>query len=241
METQTIDILAFGAHPDDVELSAAGTLLKQKAAGYSIGIVDLTQGELGSRGDIHTRYEEAANAAEILGLSARVNLKMPDGFFTHSEENLRLVIEQIRRFRPKIVLMNAFSDRHPDHGKGSKLVSEACFLAGLSKVKTFWEAHPQEQYRPPVVYHYIQDRLIEPDFVVDVTAYVEQKFESIKAYKTQFWDPNSSEPQTPKSGEEFFDFLKGRMSGLGRAIGAQYAEGFCVERTPGVENLFDLR
>ena len=203
METQTIDILAFGAHPDDVELSAAGTLLKHKAAGFSIGIVDLTQGELGSRGDIHTRYEEAAASAEILGLTTRVNLKMPDGFFTHSEENLRLVIEQIRRFRPKIVLMNAFSDRHPDHGKGSRLVSEACFLAGLSKVKTFWEAHPQEHYRPPMVYHYIQDRLIEPDFVVDVTAYAEQKFEAIKAYKTQFWDPNSTEPQTPISGEEW--------------------------------------
>jgi len=241
METQTIDILAFGAHPDDVELSAAGTLLRHKAAGYSIGIVDLTQGELGSRGDIHTRYEEATNAADILGLSARVNLKMPDGFFTHSEENLRLVIEQIRRFRPKIVLMNAFSDRHPDHGKGSKLVSEACFLAGLQKVKTFWEAHPQEHYRPQAVYHYIQDRHIEPDFVVDVTAYVDQKFDAVKAYKTQFWDPTSTEPQTPISGEEFFDFLKGRMSGMGRAIGAQYAEGFCVERTVGVDNLFDLR
>ncbi|HLP56184.1 MAG TPA: bacillithiol biosynthesis deacetylase BshB1 [Fluviicola sp.] len=241
METQTIDILAFGAHPDDVELSAAGTLLKHKAAGYSIGIVDLTQGELGSRGDIHTRYEEAAAAAEILGLTTRVNLKMPDGFFTHSEENLRLVIEQIRRFRPKIVLANAFSDRHPDHGKGSKLVSEACFLAGLVKVKTFWEAHPQEAYRPQVVYHYIQDRHIEPDFVVDVTPYVDRKFDAIKAYKTQFWDPNSTEPQTPISGEEFFDFLRGRMSGLGRAIGADYAEGFCVERTPGADSLFDLK
>jgi N-acetylglucosamine malate deacetylase 1 len=240
METKTIDILAFGAHPDDVELSAAGTLLKHRAAGYSIGIVDLTQGELGSRGTIHTRYEEAAEAAKILGLRDRVNLKMPDGFFTHSEENLRLVIEQIRRFRPTIVLLNAFSDRHPDHGKGSKLVSEACFLAGLNKVKTFWEAHPQEPHRPRFVYHYIQDRLIEPDFVIDVTEFAEQKFESIKAYKTQFWDPESKEPQTPISGEEFFDFLKGRMSGLGRAIGAKYAEGFCVERTIGVKDLFDL-
>ena len=240
MKTEFLDILAFGAHPDDVELSAAGTLLKQRAAGNTIGIVDLTQGELGSRGTIETRYAEAAAAAEILGVSHRVNLKMADGFFTHSEENLRLVIEQIRRFRPKIVLMNAFSDRHPDHGKGSKLVSEACFLAGLSKVKTFWEATPQDAYRPPVVYHYIQDRFIEPDFVVDVTEYAEQKFESIRAYKTQFWDPTSTEPKTPISGEDFFDFLKGRMSGMGRAIGAQYAEGFCVERTVGVRNLFDL-
>jgi N-acetylglucosamine malate deacetylase 1 len=237
---ESIDILAFGAHPDDVELSAAGTLLKHKAAGHTIGIVDLTQGELGSRGTIQTRYEEAAAAAEILGLDVRVNLKMPDGFFMHTEENLRLVIEQIRRFRPKIVLMNAFSDRHPDHGKGSKLVSDACFLAGLVKVKTFWEAHPQEAHRPKFVYHYIQDRLIEPDFVIDVTEFAEQKFDAIKAYKTQFWDPESKEPQTPISGKEFFDFLEGRMSGLGRAIGARYAEGFCVERTPGVRDLFDL-
>lgn len=240
METKEIDILAFGAHPDDVELSAAGTLLKHKALGYTIGIVDLTQGELGSRGTIHTRSDEAAAAAEILGLETRVNLKIPDGFFMHTEENLRLVIEQIRRFRPKIVLLNAFADRHPDHGKGSRLVSEACFLAGLVKVKTFWEAHPQEAHRPKFVYHYIQDRLIEPDFVVDVTDFVEQKFAAIKAYKTQFWDPESEEPQTPISGEEFFDFLEGRMAEFGRAIGAKYAEGFCVERTPGVEDLFDL-
>jgi len=240
MESKTIDILAFAAHPDDVELSAAGTLLKHKAHGYSTGIVDLTQGELGSRGTIHTRHDEAAEAAKILGLRDRVNLKMPDGFFTHSEENLRLVIEQIRRFRPRIVLLNAFSDRHPDHGKGSQLVSEACFLAGLNKVKTFWEAHPQEPHRPQFVYHYIQDRYIKPDFVVDVTDFINQKFDAIKAYKTQFWDPDSTEPQTPISGEEFFDFLKGRMSEFGRAIGVKYAEGFNVERTPGVKDLFDL-
>lgn len=241
MEAPQIDILAFGAHPDDVELSAAGTLLKHAAEGYTIGIVDLTQGELGSRGTIQTRYDEALHASEILGLTARVNLKMPDGFFEHTEENLRLVIEQIRRYRPKIVLANAFSDRHPDHGKGSKLVSDACFLAGLVKIKTFWEAHPQEAHRPDVVYHYIQDRLIEPDFVVDVTDFVDRKFEAIKAYKTQFWDPDSKEPKTPISGEEFFDFLRGRMSGLGRGIGALYAEGFCVERVPGISNLFDLK
>jgi bacillithiol biosynthesis deacetylase BshB1 len=241
MEAPQIDILAFGAHPDDVELSAAGTLLKHAAEGYTIGVVDLTQGELGSRGTIQTRYDEAARASEILGLTARVNLKIPDGFFEHTEENLRLVIEQIRRYRPKIVLANAFSDRHPDHGKGSKLVSDACFLAGLVKVKTFWEAHPQEPHRPDVVYHYIQDRMIQPDFVVDITDFVDRKFEAIQAYQTQFWDPNSTEPKTPISGEEFFDFLRGRMSGLGRDAGARYAEGFCVERVPGVKNLFDLK
>jgi len=238
---ERIDILAFGAHPDDVELSASGTLLRHKAAGYSIGIVDLTEGELGSRGTVALRYEEAARSAEILGLTTRVNLQMPDGFFTHSEANLRLVVEQIRRFRPRIVLANAFSDRHPDHGKGGKLVSEACFLAGLRRIETSWEGKPQEAYRPETVYHYIQDRMIEPDFVVDVSDFVDQKIASIKAFKTQFWDPESSEPKTPISGEEFFEFITGRMAGFGRTIGVRYAEGFNVERTPGVNNLFDLK
>lgn len=236
-----IDILAIGAHPDDVELSAAGTLLKHRAMGFSTGVIDLTQGELGSRGTKETRKEEAMAAAEILGLSARVNLKMADGFFEHSEENLRLLVEQIRRFKPSIVLVNAVSDRHPDHGKGSKLASEACFLAGLRRVETTWEGSPQEAHRPKAVYHYIQDRYLKPDFAVDVTDFVEQKFASIKAYKTQFWDPSSTEPKTPISGEEFFEFLRGRMAEFGRSIGARYAEGFTVERLPGVDSLFDLR
>lgn len=236
-----IDILAIGAHPDDVELSAAGTLLKHRAMGFSTGVIDLTQGELGSRGTKETRKEEAAAAAEILGLSARVNLKMADGFFEHSEENLRLIVEQIRRFKPSIVLVNAVSDRHPDHGKGSKLASEACFLAGLRRIETTWEGSPQEAHRPKAVYHYIQDRYLKPDFAVDVTDFVEQKLDSIKAYKTQFWDPASTEPKTPISGEEFFEFLRGRMAEFGRSIGTRYAEGFTVERLPGVDSLFDLR
>ncbi|WP_300663854.1 bacillithiol biosynthesis deacetylase BshB1 [Fluviicola sp.] len=236
-----IDILAIGAHPDDVELSAAGTLLKHRAMGFSTGVIDLTQGELGSRGTKETRKEEAMAAAEILGLSARVNLKMADGFFEHSEENLRLLVEQIRRFKPSIVLVNAVSDRHPDHGKGSKLASEACFLAGLRRIETTWEGSPQEAHRPKAVYHYIQDRYLKPDFAVDVTDFVEQKFASIKAYKTQFWDPDSTEPKTPISGEDFFEFLRGRMAEFGRSIGARYAEGFTVERLPGVDSLFDLR
>lgn len=236
-----VDILAIGAHPDDVELSAAGTLLKHRAMGYSTAILDLTQGELGSRGTAETRKEEAAAAARILGLSERVNLKMADGFFAHNEENLRLIIQQIRRFKPEIVLLNAVSDRHPDHGKGSNLTSEACFLAGLRRIETHWEGELQEAHRPKFVYHYIQDRLIKPDFAVDVTDFVEQKFESIKAYKTQFWDPNSKEPQTPISGEEFFEFLRGRMAEFGRSIGTKYAEGFTVERLPGVNSLFDLK
>jgi len=236
-----IDVLAIGAHPDDVELSAAGTLLKHRALGFTTGVIDLTQGELGSRGTKETRKEEAQAASDILGLSARVNLKMADGFFEHSEENLRLLIEQIRRFKPGIVLLNAVSDRHPDHGRGSKLASEACFLAGLRRIETSWEGIPQEAHRPKAVYHYIQDRYLKPDFVIDVTDFVEQKFNSIKAYKTQFWDPDSSEPKTPISGEEFFEFLRGRMAGFGRGIGVRYAEGFTIERTLGVDSLFDLR
>ena len=236
-----IDVLAIGAHPDDVELSAAGTLLKHRALGFTTGVIDLTQGELGSRGTKETRKEEAQAASAILGLTDRVNLKMADGFFEHSEENLRLIIEQIRRFKPQIVLLNAVSDRHPDHGKGSKLASEACFLAGLRRIETSWDGQAQEAHRPKAVYHYVQDRYLEPDFVIDVTDFVEQKFASIKAYKTQFWDPNSSEPKTPISGEEFFEFLRDRMAEYGRSIGVRYAEGFTVERILGVDSLFDLR
>lgn len=235
-----LSILAFGAHPDDVELSAAGTLLKHQAAGAKIGIIDLTEGELGSRGTVESRYAEANDAASILQLTVRENLQMGDGFFTHSEENLLKIIQQIRRFQPEIVLANAHSDRHPDHAKGSKLVSEACFLAGLRKIKTTWNGEEQVAYRPKAVYHYIQDHYLEPDFVIDVTDFVPQKMNAIKAYKTQFWDPNSTEPQTPISGEEFFEFLHGRMTQYGRAIGVKYAEGFTVERTLGVSSLFDL-
>lgn len=236
-----VDILAFGAHPDDVELSASGTILKSIQQGKKVAVVDLTQGELGSRGTIATRYAEAADAATVLGISARVNLKMEDGFFQHSPENLRKIVEQIRYFKPRIVLANAIQDRHPDHSKGSKLVSEACFLAGLRKIETEWNGEKQEAFRPEVVYHYIQDRYSRPDFVVDVTDFVEQKFESIRAYKTQFFDPNSEEPQTPISGQEFFEFLRGRMAEYGRQIGVHYAEGFTVERLIGVDDLFDLK
>ncbi len=235
-----LSILAFGAHPDDVELSAAGTLLKHQAAGAAIGIIDLTEGELGSRGTVDTRYAEAKAAGEILQLSVRENLQMGDGFFTHSEENLLKIVQQIRRFQPTVVFANAHSDRHPDHAKGSKLVSEACFLAGLSKISTSWDGEEQIAYRPKAVYHYIQDHYLVPDFVIDVTDFVPQKMNAIKAYKTQFWDPNSTEPKTPISGEEFFEFLHGRMAQYGRSIGVKYAEGFTVERTLGVSNLFDL-
>jgi bacillithiol biosynthesis deacetylase BshB1 len=235
-----VDILAFGAHPDDVELSAAGTLIKHIEMGYSVAIVDLTEGELGSRGTVETRYQEANDAANILGISARTNLKMPDGFFEHSQENLLKIVEQIRYFQPSIVFANAIEDRHPDHAKGSKIVSDACFLAGLPKIETTFNGEKQSAFRPKAVYHYIQDRYIKPDFVVDVTPFVERKIESIKAYKTQFYSPDSQEPQTPISGPEFFDFLLGRMSQYGRAIQVQYAEGFTVERFMGVDDVLKL-
>jgi bacillithiol biosynthesis deacetylase BshB1 len=235
-----VDILAFAAHPDDIELSASGTLMQQIALGKTVAIVDLTQGELGSRGTIVTRYSEAAEASTIMGISARNNLKLADGFFEQNEQSLRLIIEQVRYFQPEIVLANAVEDRHPDHAKAAKLVSEACFLAGLRKIETSYNGAIQAAHRPKVVYHYIQDHFIKPDFVVDVTPFLDRKIEAIKAYKTQFFDPNSLEPATPISGEEFFDFIKGRMLQFGRSIGVKYAEGFTIERPIGVKNLDDL-
>ena len=236
--TNKIDILAIGAHPDDVELSAGGTLAKHVKAGKKVAIVDLTQGELGSRGNIETRYEEAENAGKILGITARENLKLADGFFTQDHESLIKLITQIRHFQPEIVLANAIHDRHPDHGKASKFISEACFLAGLRKIETTWEGKVQQAWRPKQVYHYIQDRYIQPDFVIDVSDFVAIKFDAIRAYKTQFFNPESNEPQTPISGEDFFAFLEGRMRQYGREIGVEFAEGYTVERVPGV-HLFD--
>jgi bacillithiol biosynthesis deacetylase BshB1 len=235
-----VDIVAFAAHPDDIELSAAGTLMKHISEGKTVAIVDLTQGELGSRGTIETRYKEAEEASKIMGITARVNLKMADGFFNDSEENKRLIIEQIRRFQPSVVLANAIEDRHPDHARAAKLVSDACFLAGLRKFETVWDGETQVAHRPKAVYHYIQDHYLKADFCVDVTAFVERKIQAIKAYKTQFYDPNSKEPVTPISGEEFIDFIKGRMMQYGRPIGVQFAEGFTVEREPGVKSFDDL-
>jgi bacillithiol biosynthesis deacetylase BshB1 len=235
-----LDILAFAAHPDDIELSASGTLMKHISEGKKVGIIDLTQGELGSRGTIETRNSESLIASNIIGLHIRENLKMADGFFEINEENKRLIIEKIRQYQPSIVLANAIEDRHPDHGRASKLVSESCFLSGLRRVTTIVDGQIQEAHRPTAVYHYIQDRFIKPDFVVDVTGFVERKLETIMAYKTQFYDPDSTEPQTPISGEEFLDFIKGRMLQFGRPIGAKYAEGFTTEREIGIKSFDDL-
>ena len=235
-----LDILAFAAHPDDVELSASGTLMRYVAEGKKVGIIDLTEGELGTRGTVETRYEEAADASKIMGLSARENLRMPDGFFEDNAENKRLIIEQIRKYQPEIVLANSISDRHPDHGRAGKLVEDACFLAGLRKIETSLEGQEQLPHRPRLVAHYIQDFYLEPSFVIDVTPFVERKIEVIKAFKTQFYDPNSPEPSTPISGEEFFDFIKGRMLNMGRPAGMRYAEGFIISRVFGVKDLFEV-
>ena len=235
-----LDILAIAAHPDDVELSAMGTLIKAKKAGKKIGIVDLTQGELGTRGTAETRKEEAAVSSKIAQLDARENLKMADGFFQNTKENQLLIIEQIRKYQPDVVLINAVSDRHPDHGKGAVIAKEACFLAGLSKIETLVDGKNQEKWRPKSVYHYIQDYYHKPDIVIDISEEVEQKIETIKAFKTQFFDPNNPAPNTPISGEEFFDFLKGRWADFGRYIGAQYGEGFMVTRPAGVHHITDL-
>lgn len=235
-----IDILAFAAHPDDIELGCSGTLMKQIEAGFSVAIVDLTQGEMGSRGTIETRYEEAAKASDIMGVKTRVNLKMADGLFEINESNKRLIVEQIRKFQPKMVLANAISDRHPDHGRASKLVSEACFLSGLRKYNTELQGQLQEAHRPETVYHYIQDHHISPDIVIDISAFQERKMKAILAYETQFFNPDSKEPETPISSQSFMEFVNARMREFGRPIGAEYGEGFTVERVPSVALLTDL-
>lgn len=240
MNERKLDILALGAHPDDIELSCAGTLVRAIGQGKKVGIVDLTQGELGTRGSAQLRLQEAARAQEILGIHARENLGMKDGFFSHDEAHLRQVIVPIRKYQPDIVLCNAVTDRHPDHGRGAKLVSEACFLAGLPKIETEYEGKSQKAWRPKAVYHYIQDRFLKPDFVVDITDQWEVKRQSIMAYSSQFYNPDSTEPDTPIATPEFLDFLEGRASQFGRSISVKYAEGFTVERTPGVDDLFDL-
>lgn len=235
-----LDILAFGAHPDDVELSAAGTLLHYAKLGKRIGIIDLTEGELGTRGSVESRYAEAEAAASILGLQHRSNLRLPDGFFENNHAAKLKIIEQIRLHQPEIVLANALHDRHPDHSRAGHLVAEACFLAGLRKIHTTYQGQDQLAFRPRLLLHYIQDYHQIPSFVQDVSPFVTQKIEAIKAYKTQFFDPNSAEPTTPISGELFFDFLKGRMLEMGRPAGYNYAEGFVVNRWFGVQDIFAL-
>lgn len=235
-----VDILAIGVHPDDVELSCAGTLLKHIALGKTVGILDLTLGELGTRGNSELRTKEALAAAKILGVSYRKQLTLKDGFFENNQLNLIPIIEIIRHTQPEIVIANAISDRHPDHGRAAKLTADACFYSGLLKINTTYNKQQQTAWRPKALYHYIQDYYIEPDFVIDVTNFIEKKFEAINAFESQFFNPNSKEPVTPISGENYLDFVKSKMNVFGRAIGSQYAEGFIKSRTIGVNNLFDL-
>lgn len=236
-----LDILAIGVHPDDVELSCSGTILKHIAQGKKVGILDLTIGELGSRGSGELRLVEAKNSAKVLGVSARENIGLADGFFRNTKESQLEIIKIIRKYQPKIVLANAITDRHPDHGRASKLISEACFYSGLVKIETEFAGKKQEKWRPTAVYHYIQDRFIEPDFVVDVTDFVAKKIEAIQCFSSQFYNPDSNEPQTPISGEYFLEFIGARMMQYGREIGVKYAEGFTVERYVGVEDLLKLK
>lgn len=236
-----VDILAIGVHPDDVELCASGTILKHLDLGYIVVICDLTQGELGTRGSGPLRLQEADKAKQILGISHRENLGMADGFFQHNEENIKKIAKVIRKYKPEIVLANAVTDRHPDHGRASKLISDACFYAGLVKIETRDdEGLIQSAWRPKAVYHYIQDRNLKADFVVDITQYLDKKIESIMAYSSQFFDPESKEPETPISSKAFIDYMKAKNRAYGRDIGAEYAEAFTVERNMGVKNLFDL-
>ena len=236
-----LDILAFGAHPDDVELGCSGTIAKEVSLGKKVGIIDLTRGELGTRGSVEIRNSESAKASEILGVVVRENLDMRDGFFVNDEAHQMKVIEMIRKYQPEIVLCNAIADRHIDHGKGSKLVSDACFLSGLRQIKTELNGEAQEAWRPKVVYHYIQWQNIEPDFVVDISGFMDKKMESVLAYGSQFYDPNSKEPVSPITSKNFLDSVKYRAQDLGRLVGVEYAEGFTTERYLAVNSLGDLK
>jgi N-acetylglucosamine malate deacetylase 1 len=240
----TLDILAIAAHPDDVELSAAGTLLAAIAQGKAVGILDLTKGELGTRGTPETRASEAAAAAKIMGISVRENVGLPDGFLANTREQQMDIIPYLRKYRPRIVLTNAIDDRHPDHGKASKLVSDACFLSGLRAIATIDpQGKEQQAWRPQAVYHFVQDRYLKPDFIVDISDFFEKKMEAVRAYSTQFFTGEDQKPDevTPISTPEFLKGLEARALEYGRLIGVKYGEGFTTERPVGVEDIFALK
>lgn len=236
-----LDILVFAAHPDDAELGCGGTIAKHVSLGHKVGIVDLTKGELGTRGTIQTRAEEATDSARILGVAVRENLQLRDGFFLNDEAHRLRLIEVIRHFQPEIVLANAVHDRHPDHGQGAELAAKSCFLAGLAKIETKRAGEWQKPWRPKHVYHYIQSALIVPDFVVDVSEHWETKMSSIKAFRTQFFDPSNNEPETFISKPTFLAFLEARGKEFGQSIEVEYAEGFTTSGRLGVDDLFKLR
>lgn len=236
-----IDILVIAAHPDDAEISCGGTIAKHISLGYKVGIVDLTRGELGTRGTAEIRDKEAAEAAAILNVAVRENLELRDGFFRNTEEEQTKVIRAIRKYQPEIILANAIQDRHPDHGKAAALIYDACFLSGLPKVETSDQGKPQQAWRPKAIYHFIQSEYIKPDFVVDVSAFWDKKMEALKAFKSQFYDPSSKEPETFISNPGFMKLIETRGHELGYTIGAKYGEGFTVRKLLGVDNLFQLK
>lgn len=236
-----LDILIFSSHPDDAELGCSGTILKHIDMGFQVGIVDLTKGELGTRGTPDIRMQEANDASKILGISARVNLEFSDGFFSDSMSECLKIMEQIRYFQPKIILCNAPKDRHPDHGKGNEVVVKAAFLSGLRKIETKYDGLQQDPWRAKTLYSYIQDQYLTPDFIVDITSYWEQKKASILAYRSQFYNPESDEPSSYISSQEFIEFIEARNREMGHAIGAKYGEGFIKHQQLEVKNLFDLQ
>jgi N-acetylglucosamine malate deacetylase 1 len=231
-----LDILAFGVHPDDVELGCAGTIMAAIDQGKKVGIVDLTRGELGTRGTPTTRTQEATAAAKIMGVDVRENLDMADGFFSNDEAHQRKIIALIRKYQPDVILANAPEDRHPDHGRSAKLVSDAAFLSGLRKIETIHKGVTQNAWRPAYTFHYIQDRFIQPSFVIDITAYMERKMEAVLAYGTQFTSADTSEPQTYISSPQFLETVKARALMLGKRIGVGYAEGYITEKIIGFSN-----
>ena len=235
-----LDILVFAVHPDDAELGCSGTILKHIADGKKVGIVDFTRGELGTRGTAETRDEEAKESAQILGLHVRENLRFRDGFFKNDEAHQLEVIKMVRKYQPEIILTNAVHDRHPDHGRAGDLANDAIFLSGLIKVETSVDGLKQEAWRPRLILQYIQDRYIDPDIIVDISAFIDQKIACIRAFKTQFDSPDTNEPQTYISSPEFLEAVIGRSRELGKSIGTKYGEGFTSRKLLGVDSLFKL-
>jgi N-acetylglucosamine malate deacetylase 1 len=235
-----LDLLVIAAHPDDAELGCGGTIAKHLASGKKVGIVDLTQGELGTRGTPAIRAAEANEAAKILGLTVRENLCLADGFFQNTKADQLKVVEAIRKYQPEIVLANAVTDRHPDHGRASELIYNACFLAGLPKVETFMNGQLQRAWRPKAIYHFIQSRSLTPDIIVDVSDYWDVKMKAVLAYKSQFFDPSSNEPSTFISSPQFLKMIEARGVEYGQIIGVPYGEGYTVRKSLGVNSLFDI-
>jgi N-acetylglucosamine malate deacetylase 1 len=235
-----LDILVLASHPDDAEISCAGTILSHIAQGKQVGVVDLTRGEMGTRGTPEIRLEEAMAASRIMGLAVRENMGFRDGFFKNDEKHQLEIIRIVRKYRPEIVLANAITDRHTDHGNAAILAKDACFLSGLSKIKTRLDDKEQEAWRPKAIYHYIQNNFIKPDIVVDITGLWDKKLEAIKAFKSQFFDPENDEPETFISQPGFLDFLHSRAREFGHSIGVKYGEGFTVNHQMGIKSLFNL-